>query len=211
MNLNSRRVLRPFCVSCVICISTCFFLSCGAPVDQTTHIETTKMTQENVPSTSFQEILHAIQPLNDHTINFSNTYPGYIVALCPLYEFTLKDVTCSALQLDYYNQLNKEARKYQIPFFLLLDHSDGKPLQEYIHFLNEKFGVEPDFTKTDEVKFSYPLYYDQHDHMRNSYDIPEYPSILFFDSNGKTLRIQSGYTEEMYEENLEVLKELYPQ
>ncbi len=211
MSLNSRRLIRSFCVGCAICVGTCFLFTCGAPVEQTTHIETTGITQKNVPSTSFQDILHSIEPLNNHTIDFSNSYPGYIIALCPLYEFTLKDVTCSVLQLDYYNQLNEEAEKYQIPFFLLLDRSDGKPLQEYIHFLNEKFGVEPDFIKTDEVNFSYPLYYDQHDHIRNSYDIPVYPSILFLDSNGVALRIQSGYTEKMYQENLEILKELYSQ
>lgn len=211
MNLSLQRVVRPFCVFCIICIGTCFLLSCGASTDQTSIDEPVTTTQDHVPFASFQDILHSIEPLNNHIINFSNSYPGYVIVLCPLYEFTIRDFTCSENLLAYYNQLHQEAEHYQVPFFLLLDRSDGKSLQEYTAFLNEKFEIEPDFAKTDKVNFSYPLYFDQYDQVRDSYFIPVYPSILFLDSNGEALRIKSGYSQKTQQENLEILKELYSQ
>ncbi len=200
-----------WCVFVVIISLFCTtFTSCGSNTStDNTAKEETVITQVESSQDSFSEIVQTLEPLNNNKIDFNDLSKGYIFVNCPVFEFSVKDVTCSDSLLRFYNELYEQARMHQVPFLLVLNSTDGKTLEEHIAIYKENFNTEPDFTKINDTDFKYPIYFDQFDVLHSKYDIVSYPTMLFLDMNGNVLETVGGWSEETETQCLELLPQLY--
>ncbi len=183
-----------------------FFMMNCAPKN---HDSTTNQTKATFTESSFTEVTEQIKQINEQDLDFSEDFAGFVFIWCPIYEYLVKDITCSDYLLEYYNSLQFEAQKYHVAFSLVLGSMEKKTFNEIIVQHREQYDVEVDFDSVNEKELKYTIFYDQENIFKDTYEIFAYPSMLFMDSKGSVIDSDTGWSVEQLGDFIDKLQSLY--